>query len=381
MRSNRLQSGFAMLLVLIITSAGFILGMSYLSVASVQVQVSQNYQTLARARYIAESGLEHALYVLRFSPEDFESPLGPFYVDGSSDSYTIGAQEDSETPGLYTLTSTAMVGLVSRTSSITAFRSDNKKVSTSYGVVVDTVLAIMPMTLTVNGNVHINGQLLNMAVINGDASGTDGISDPLHRITGSITGDAEEVSLPDIEVEDYIEYTLGSSNYGAEEFTDTNFEQNNPLANGGAVTPNNVGGVVYLTPSNGNTVKLHSNLNFTGTLIIDGNVELHGHNITLTAVDGFPAIVATGAIRVTNSARNVTINGAVVTNLGVIPWGSTSQSSTTVNGAVISDMFGYASQLGGTHVLNYDEDIAKLYDFSAEPGSSTPVVTVQTWND
>lgn len=370
-----------MLLVLIIVSAGFVLGMSYLSVASVQVQVSQNYQTLARARYIAESGLEHALYVLRFSPEDFEAPLGPFYVDGSSDSYTIGAQEDSETPGLYTLTSTATVGSVSRTSSITAFRSDSEKVSTSYGVVVDSALAIMPMGLTVNGDIHINGQLFNMAHINGNASGIDGISDPLHRITGSITGDAEEVSLPDIEVEDYIEYTIGSSNYEAEEFTDTDFEQNDPLANGGAITLSNVGGVVYLTPSSGDTVKLKENLNFTGTLIIDGNVELAGKNITLTAVDGFPAIIATGAIRITDLAKNATINGAVVANQGMIPWGSTSKSSTTVNGAVISDMFGYANMLGGTHVLNYDEDIAKLYDFSEEAGSSTPVVTVQTWND
>lgn len=381
MRNSNVQPGFAMLLVLIITSAGFILGMSYLSVASVQVQVSQNYQSLSRARYIAESGLEHALHTLRFTPEDFDSPLGPFYVDGSSDSYIIGAQEDPETPGRYTLTSTATVGSVSRTSSITVFRPDRATVSLNYGMVVDTAWAWMPDSLTVNGNVHINGQLFNMAFINGNATATNGITDTWNRISGETTGDAEEISLPDIEIEDYIEYSFGSSDYEAVEFTDTDFEKDDPLDKGGAVTPNNVGGVVYLKPSSGNTVKLNNDLNFTGTLIIDGNVELSGKNITLTAVDGFPAIVATGAIRVTNSAENVTINGAVIANQGIIPWGSTDESSTTVNGAVISDMAGYDSALEGTHVLNYDEDIAKLYDFSDEPGSVTPVVTVLIWND
>ncbi len=381
MRNPTAQPGFAMLLVLIIVSAGFVLGMSYLSVASVQVRVSRNYQSLSRARYIAESGLEHALHVLRFSPEDFDSPLGPFYVDGSSDSYTIGAQEDPETPGLYTLTSTATAGSVRRTSSVKVFRSDSNKVSTKYGVVVDSAWTWLPSSLTVNGDVHFNGQLFNMAVINGNASATNRITDIWNRISGSTTEDAEEISIPEIEVEDYIEYSIGSSNYEAEEFTNKNFEQNDPLADGGAITPSNVGGVVYLKPKKGDTVKLGNKLNFTGTLIIDGNVELGGRNITLTAVDGFPAIIATGAIRVTNSAKNVTINGAVVANQGMIPWGLTSKSSTTVNGAVISDMFGYASMLRGKHVLNYDEDIAKLYDFSGGSGSSTPVVTVLIWND
>lgn len=385
MRSKRAQPGFAMVLVMILVAVGFILSVAYLSVASVQVQVSRNYQSLARARYIAESGLEHAVYILRFSPEDLEgsdvSPLGPFYVDGSSDSYTISAAEDSETPGLYTLTSKADVGPARRSSSTTVCRTDGSKTGVGYGVLTGSAFTWMPMSLTVNGDVHVNGRLYNTAFINGDASATDSLSDPLSRISGSATGDAEEVSSPDIRVNDYLQYTLAGHDYNAVQFTGRNFRSNNPLAGGGAVTPDNIGGVVYCKPSVGNTVRLHNNLNFTGTLVIIGHVQLQGQNITLTAVDGFPAIVATGVIKVTNNSRNVTINGAVAANSGILAWGPTHQSSTTINGALISGMICYYGVLGGQHVLNYDEDLATLYDFSAEPGSVTPEVTILTWND
>ncbi len=385
MRNSYVQPGFAMLLVLIIVAAGFILSVAYLSVASVQVQVSRNYQSLARARYIAESGLEHALYILRFSPEDLEdsdvSPLGPFYVDGSSDSYTIIAQEDSETPGLYRLTTKAVTAYAKRTSSVTVYRTDGSKTSLDYGVLVDGEHIWLPTDLTINGDVHVNGELNNRAVINGDVSATNGLSDPLGRIDGSASGNAEQVSVPEIRYNDYLEYTIGSGDYEAVEFTKRNFVSNDPLANGGAVTPDNPGGVVYLKPSSGNTVYLRNNLNFTGTLVIDGHVQLEGRNITLTAVDGFPAIVATGAIKVTNLSKNVTINGAVAARYGMLPWGSSRRSSTTINGAIISDLFGYHGALRGQHVLNYREDLADIYDFSAEPGSITPKVDVLTWDD
>lgn len=386
MRSRSAQPGFAMLLVLILVSAGFILSLAYLSVASVQVQVSQNYQSLARARYIAESGLEHAVYILRFSPEDLEgssaSPIGPFYVDDSSDSYTISALEDSETPGRYTLTAKASVGLTRRTSSMTVCRTGGGKIVLDYGVLTGGALTRLPTSLTVNGNVHVNGQLSNSAFINGDASATDGLSDPLNRISGSTTsGDAKEVTAPDISIDDYLTYTISGEDYQAVTFTGNNFNSNNPLADGDAVTPGNIGGVVYLKPRRGDTVKLGTKLNFTGTLIIDGNVQLQGKNVTLTAVDGFPAIVATGSIKIANSGRNVAINGTVVAKLGVVASGPTHQSSTTINGALISDQTGYDNSLGGNHVLNYQEDLADIYDFSGESGGGTSEVTVLIWND
>lgn len=365
-----------MLMVLILVSAGFILSLAYLSVASVQVQVSQNYQSLARARYIAESGLEHAVYILRFSPEDLEgsdvSPIGPFYVDDSSDSYTISALEDTETPGLYTLTSRAVVGSASRTSSITV----NRSIGVHRAMLVGGALTSLPASLTVNGDIHVNGQLSNLAFINGDAGATDGLSDPMGRISGSTSGDAEEIPVPDIRLDDYIQYTLAGKDYNAVQFTGLFFFAANPLANGGAVTPDNIAGVVYLKPESGDTVILKNGLNFTGTLVIDGNVQLQGNDITLTPVKGFPVIVATGSIQITNSsAKDVNINGTVVAKLGVVAIGPTPQSSTTINGALISDQTGYDGSLEGAHFLNYRPDLVDLYNFSAGP------VTVLTWND
>ena len=106
-----------------------------------------------------------------------------------------------------------------------------------------------------------------------------------------------------------------------------------------------------------------------------------GKNMTLTAVDGFPAIIATGSIQVTNSARNVTINGTVVAGLGMVASGPSFQSSTTINGSLISSQGAYDVSLGGTHILNYDPDLADIYNFSGETGGSAPAVTVLTWED
>ncbi|MHC4715673.1 MAG: hypothetical protein ACYS5V_01770, partial [Planctomycetota bacterium] len=118
MKNATARTGFALLLVMILAATGVILGVAYLSVAALKVRVSQNYQLLARARYLAESGLEHARYVLRFTPGQLTGaagePLGPFYVDSSSDSYVISCTPDASVPGRYTLTTTAMVGQVKR---------------------------------------------------------------------------------------------------------------------------------------------------------------------------------------------------------------------------------------------------------------------------
>ncbi|KKK58883.1 hypothetical protein LCGC14_3039920, partial [marine sediment metagenome] len=129
-------------------------------------------------------------------------------------------------------------------------------------------------------------------------------------------------------------------------------------------------------------VILHDNLNFTGTLVIEGDVVLDGQNITLTAVDGFPAIVATGKIIITNNARNVTINGVVSAKEGIVPASDdTSNSSTTINGALVTGETGYSSSLGGTHRLNHWKGKASILDFGITKQERIPQVVVLDWND
>jgi hypothetical protein len=373
-----------MVLVLILVAIGVVLGMSYLSTASLRLDVSRNYTALARARYLAESGVEHALYVVRFTPEQLAGQsLGTFYVDGSPDGYTITAAQDPDVPGRYTLSATAAVGGVRRTSSAVIQRQACPTVDVDHGLLVRAGLAWTPWNLTITGNVHVNGTLINWALVEGDASATSGVIDAAHRISGAIDGDADEVESPTLTVAQYRTYQLGGQTYQAVEYTGTTLDSNNPLNNGGAVTPGNPGGVVYLNPSSGNTVTINNDVSFTGTLLINGHVRLNGRNINLTAVNGFPTIVATGLIRITNNARNVALNGLVSADAGFLAFldGATPDSSVTVTGGVLSKFVGYWPGLLGNHRLVCDPERAQVYDFSLPPEQRTPLVRVVRWMD
>jgi len=384
---TRTQPGFAMLLVMILVAAGVVLGMSYLSVASLRCHISSSHQALARARYLAESGLQHAMYVLRFQPEAFDaaanSVLGPFQADESGDSYTIRAEAVEGKTGRYVLTSTATIGGVRRSSSMTVQREAGPTFRVNQGLLVGNGIVWTPWGMSLRGDVHVNGTLFNLGMVDGDASATAGLTDPLLRITGATDPSADAVEVPNVRYDDYRDkYKIGGTEYKVVEYKEVDMTSDCLLAGGGAVTATNVGGLTHLKPDAGNTVTLHQGLDFTGTLVIDGDLVLDGANITLTAVSRFPAIVATGRVIVTNAARNVTINGAVVAAGGIVTDGQpTWQSNTTINGALICRSGGYASDLGGAHVLNYDAERARVYDFSLPEASNIPVVTLVEWND
>ncbi len=377
------KPGFAMMMVFILVAIGVVLGIAYLSVASLDLKVSQNFRSLARARYLAESGLEHALYTLRFFPEDIGStPLGPFYADGSSDSYYITAEEVDGEAGTYLVTATAMVGEITTTSTVTVTRMPGTSIELEHSLLVEAGMVWLPWGLNVTGDIHVNGTLVNEAAIDGDASATAGISDLWWRITGEVDGDADAVEVPQCRVSDYVSYTIGTSDCTAAEFTESHLTFDDPLANGAAVTAANLAGVVYLNPDDGNSVVLHRNLNFAGTLVIEGDLVLDGRNITLTSVEGFPAVIVTGSIIVTNMARNVTINGVVVAQNGITPdAGGARNSSTTVNGSVICGSGAYDSGLLGSHKGNFNENASQLYNMGESAEERLPTVIMTEWHD
>lgn len=122
MRAHYRQSGFALLLVMMVVLSASILGMSYLSGSTVNLIGSDNLASANRAKYLAESGVYHAMEVLAtdagaLSGSDAD-PLGPFYVDGSGDSYSFFAVPGS-TGDRYVLTATGHVGGVTQRASVT----------------------------------------------------------------------------------------------------------------------------------------------------------------------------------------------------------------------------------------------------------------------
>ena len=131
------QRGFALLLVLMLVLIAGTLGASYLASSSVKLAGSVNMANATRAKYLAESGLEHAMYLLRRNPgvlvNSVTVPLGPYQIDGSDNTYILWVVADVE-PGRYILWAQGTVDGITRTVSL-PFESygDYRELVMSYG--------------------------------------------------------------------------------------------------------------------------------------------------------------------------------------------------------------------------------------------------------
>ena len=357
-------------MVLIVLSIAVVLGSSYLSMASTKVQSSQNYALSARVRYLAESGIEHGMYILETNPDRFSgisrtNPLGPFYADDSQDGYYISAEADSVVTGRYTLFAKgASLGLMQE-SQATVYRSSARMFDVKHGLTMGISSATLPTSLKVKGDMYVNGSVVNYGHVEGSVKATGNISDPYHFISGNLTPNAPNEDIPKIKMALDKMYDLGGANCQAEERKLKTLSANDPLTKGGAITLTNPGGVVILNPTN-TSVTLPDNLDFTGTIIVKGDLILGGRNITLTAVKGFPSLIVHGKI-IVKDTTGATINGVVDSTGGICAASvSMPNARTTINGGLVSDSGGYDYYLSGTpntHVLNYDAARCKLYDF------------------
>ena len=141
-RFRQRQRGIALLLVLTVVAAASILGMSYLSVASVQLSCSSNLIRANEATYLAESGVQHGLWLLRTEPETLTaasaaSPLGPYQLDSDGGEYTIYAVPTGN-PLEYEVIASATSSGVTRTS---------KVIARIYSKYQDTILSMGPVHL------------------------------------------------------------------------------------------------------------------------------------------------------------------------------------------------------------------------------------------
>ena len=113
-----------MLMVLTVVVAASVMGLSYLSITSVKLACSTNLVRANRALYLAESGVQHALWLVRTDASTLlsataGSPVGPFQVDSDGGYYTIYA-EPTGTDMEYLLTGQGTCDGITRTSSAVA---------------------------------------------------------------------------------------------------------------------------------------------------------------------------------------------------------------------------------------------------------------------
>ncbi len=374
----RRRGGFALVLVMIFVVTAVILGLSYMSSASIHTAVSKNLLSQAQARYLAESGIQHGMYLLKNDP-NVTGARGPFTLRNSVETYNITISPGAQ-PGTWTIGSTANVKATHRTTSATVSRVACPPIKLKQGMFVGNGSVSFPWGLVLNSDVQINGYCFNLADINGSVTATQGVDDYCWRISGDVDGSAQAVTPPAVTVAQYSDtYSLNGQNYTSTVRSDAQLKSDSNLGGGAAITATNIGGVVYLRPAGG-TVQLWSNFTFQGTIVIDGNVEIMGTGVTLTAVNGFPAIVASGCIKVDRNATAV-VNGLVVAKQGVISNAANSASSLTINGGLLCDSTGVSGGLAGSYSVTYQKDRAQIYDFSLNSAARVPKVCVVNWND
>jgi len=205
-KRRRQSAGVALVLVLTVTAVAAVVGMSILYSSSIQVAVGENLGRSARAKYLAESGIQHAIYLLQtdlatLANSSSSSPLGPYYADGSDDSYTFYCETISD--GYYRLCAEATVGGGRQRAQVTVTREAAAAVTTPAPVAVANS-AMLGAYLWVYGDFRTNGSLSNRAYVYGNATAAGSIVDPYSRITGTKTVGASQATLPSFEWSDFM---------------------------------------------------------------------------------------------------------------------------------------------------------------------------------
>lgn len=369
MTRNRKSEGMALLMVLILIAVSTVVGLSYLYSATVRTAGAQNMVSAERAEYLAQSGLEHALYVVQTSndAEDL-SPWGPYTLDGGEDAYSFSVWVDDQTPGLYHISSTGTVGEISRTRNISVLLRSCGYIDLDQALLVGSGDSVLPSSANLTGNVHGNGSVYILGTVNGNVSACGSAEDWGGGVNGSVLSGAPYIPVPKINYEDYIHYVwYGDDNRGDPDLSGDAIQKEtglltsgDPLCEGGSITSNNPGGVVHLIPSSGQQVVISDNVYFQGTLVIDGDIVLDGTNILLKAQSSFPAIVASGRVIINNDAT-AEIEGMIVADGGIA--GSSNNSDVAIIGGVLTQAVGLSDGLRGTQTLEHDTSRCHIYNF------------------
>lgn len=376
------RGGFALILVLILVGVAAVLGMSYLQSASVRRAGAENLVHAARSKYLAESGLQHAMYVLQtdlaaMQASSASAPLGPFYADAADpDPYYFYATACAGQPGEYVLTAEARSNGVTQRCTARVSRAAAAERTFEHAVTIEDASTV-PASVSITGSVYIKDTVTNFAVVDGDVFSSATLTDPFLRITGTQLSDVEPRTISPIEPSDYAEYELHDEvHHWTVTDAMTRLEANDPLANGGAITTGNPAGVVKLVPANATSVELGTDLKFQGTLIVYGDLIVDGTGIHLTAVKGFPAMVVTGKLYLRGGA-GITLDGFVYVVGGIHRDGAT-ESYSTINGGVYCGLVGFNADLIGSHQVTEVNSRRTIFDFSEN--ANLPTIEVLRWD-
>jgi Tfp pilus assembly protein PilX len=372
---NGMRRGVALTLVIFVVLGVVVLGTAMLYSNTQRALSSQRCADGRRALFLAESGLVRARWRLGQSDTSsagFWTGTTGAQLDGTGDYYNITV---TCSDGKYTITSTGYVldehGEVVARQRLVATVPACSEWDAGKAVFSESSLTVAPVAVVV-GDVYADDSVINNGAISGDV-----LSRSFVGGTGTIGGTTTQwwsgqIVGPDVQPGYYEAYELNEVTYNAAHFYDKDWKADNPRNDGGAITGSNIRGVVFCDHDEADPSKpdliIKNDVNFQGTLIIQGNLELEGDNITLRGEPGFPALIITGDVILHGSNKHRTIHGSVVVGGWVRQDGDNQDSTLTINGALIFKDGGTFSPLlsEGSVTVNYDSPKGRIRELANE---------------
>lgn len=345
------QRGVAMILVLIVVASASLMGWAVLASTSIGSQIASSAQTNLQRKYLAESGVELAIYYLQH-PAASPVPLknggwGNLHYPGETGIRlspmpgTIDVTVTSIANRTFRIVSTGTLDGMSRTITAEVFLKKRKTFQHA---------ANFSGAVKLANNVTITGGLLAFgSVIKNDASIVGDI------ITGSTAKTLIGENVSDFPVSMTMPYYyVDGKQYTAKKISSTNVIVslldtdfiNNPYN-------------VWYTDRNV-TFSLITAIN--GTIITTNKANLTVAGVmTVTPRANLPAVLVEGDLVISGSLRNLTFNGPTYVGKNIKGVGITTGSRLLVNGTFITPtQNSLLESFNGKVNLNYDASKATI---------------------
>lgn len=385
-RRRRQRRGFALLQVMIIVGVAMVLSFALLAETSLQTQVSGNAYVAAQADTLAESGVNLANYYLLnpwkapslqngYWPGETGISLG----SGAPGTIDVAVMRDAANTNEYVVTSTGRPG---GALSAGVAHTVTARVRIAPGFKITRAIAsakglqIMDEDVTITGNVAANAALVNVGTINGIAYAASFANSGTITAMLPISSTEPAAAPTKTTIQTYGSYVYPGEGVLRSRTTIALSAIGSGVMENLGPTATNPAGIYW---RNGD-LTVNNNLTINGTLVVNGNLILNGTNISITAADGFPALIVLGEFR-TRSWKTITINGTTYIDKVVKAESGVSLSTSLVfNGALLFGDNGAFNTGSGTWIrvdnrLNQSKQILPDLD-TANPRS----VTVLSWS-
>jgi hypothetical protein len=383
-RSRR--RAYILIVVLGLMAVVTALGWAFLDANSTVMAEGVNWTATIRAQYLAESGAALGRHYLMYPPTTvacggYWTGASNIAVDATSDYTNVSVVQSGTDPNLFTITAAGVArnpdGSISGTHTVTTqvLRPRDGKWHLCHAYLGASDDPMMPSTVHVQGNMHVNGYLRSYAWCPGNVSTSGALDWGGSGPPASLTSWAPPVPMPTANFTAYRNYAINGTTYNANIFDTQDMSVTDAITlNAQNWSTTNPGRVIYRIGD----LRLKDGVSINGTLLVNGNLRIDKNNIVITAQPNFPAIVVTGYLYFEKSGDKATILGSVICGGGV--WDNNTTTNFDITGTLVTGPGFYTGGTSDHYNITWDADRSTFWDFENGTGTRLPM-TVLSWKD